>query len=143
MTATDDLSELAGMRDEDEAAHVYTETWCKGGESGHVVLSGGVRVRCLRVGSGPPLLLMHTVRTQLDHFQLVIPQITDRFLRGRLPGHGLVRDRPWRQLRGTRVACRGRQGRRGARLLRFHAGHVRTWFLTYLDRKFTLTVSYG
>jgi pimeloyl-ACP methyl ester carboxylesterase len=79
MTATDDLSELAGMRDEDEAAHVYTETWCKGGESGHVVLSGGVRVRCLRVGSGPPLLLMHTVRTQLDHFQLVIPQITDRF----------------------------------------------------------------
>ena len=37
------------------------------------------RVRYLRVGSGPPLLLMHTVRTQLDHFQLVIPQITDAF----------------------------------------------------------------
>jgi pimeloyl-ACP methyl ester carboxylesterase len=52
----------------------------QGGESGHVVVSGGVRVRCPRVGNGrPPLLLMDTVRTQLDHFQLVIPQITDRF----------------------------------------------------------------
>jgi pimeloyl-ACP methyl ester carboxylesterase len=62
-----------------EATHRYTETWCNGGEIGRVVLSGGTRVRYLRAGSGPPLLLMHTVRTQLDHFQLVIPQITDAF----------------------------------------------------------------
>jgi pimeloyl-ACP methyl ester carboxylesterase len=57
----------------------YTETWCKGAEISHVVLSGGARVRYLRVGSGPPIVLMHTVRTQLDHFQLVIPGIIDAF----------------------------------------------------------------
>jgi pimeloyl-ACP methyl ester carboxylesterase len=66
-------------RDENEAAHAYTETWCKRGEIDYVLLSGGARVRYLRVGSGPPLLLLHTLRTQLDHFQLLIPQITDAF----------------------------------------------------------------
>jgi pimeloyl-ACP methyl ester carboxylesterase len=72
MTTTDELSEQ-------DAAHLYTETWCKRGEIGYVVLTGGARVRYLRVGRGPPLFLMHTVRTQLDHFQLVIPPITDVF----------------------------------------------------------------
>jgi pimeloyl-ACP methyl ester carboxylesterase len=67
------------MRAEDKAAHQYTETWCNSGEIGYVEVSGGARVRYLRVGSGPPLVLMHTVRTQLDHFQRVIPLITDAF----------------------------------------------------------------
>jgi pimeloyl-ACP methyl ester carboxylesterase len=67
------------MRDEDRAAHEYTETWCKSGEIGYVEVSGGARVRYLRVGSGRPLILMHTVRTQLDHFQRVVPLITDAY----------------------------------------------------------------
>jgi pimeloyl-ACP methyl ester carboxylesterase len=67
------------MRDEARAAHEYTETWCKDGKIGHVALRGGARVRYLRVGVGPPLVLMHTVRTQLDHFQFVIPRITESF----------------------------------------------------------------
>jgi pimeloyl-ACP methyl ester carboxylesterase len=79
MTTTHEHIELGRTRLEGEGAHRYTEKWCKGGEIGYVVLSGGGRVRYLRVGSGPPLLLMHTVRTQLDHFQLVIPRITDAF----------------------------------------------------------------
>jgi hypothetical protein len=61
------------------AAREYTEWWCEGGEIGDVALSGGARVRYLRVGSGPPMVLMHTVRTQLDHFQFVIPRISDAF----------------------------------------------------------------
>ena len=63
----------------EEAARGYTEAWCAGGEIGYVELPGGGRVRYLRAGSGPPLVLLHTVRTQLDHFQLVIPQIVDAF----------------------------------------------------------------
>jgi pimeloyl-ACP methyl ester carboxylesterase len=71
--------EADAMRDEERAAHEYTETWCKDGKIGYVVLGGGARVRYLRVGVGPPLVLMHTVRTQLDHFQFVIPRITESF----------------------------------------------------------------
>ncbi|MGH2984527.1 MAG: alpha/beta fold hydrolase [Solirubrobacterales bacterium] len=67
------------MREEGKQAYDYTERWCKSGEIGYVEVSGGARVRSLRVGSGPPLVLMHTVRTQLDHFQRVIPLITDAF----------------------------------------------------------------
>jgi pimeloyl-ACP methyl ester carboxylesterase len=36
-------------------------------------------LRYLKAGSGPALILLHTVRTQLDHFQLVIPRLLDAF----------------------------------------------------------------
>ena len=75
------------------------------GRSAIGVLRGGARpLRC--VGSGPPLLLMHTVRTLLDYFQLVIPQLTDTFTVYAVdfPGHGLVGHRTRRQLRRASAA---------------------------------------
>jgi pimeloyl-ACP methyl ester carboxylesterase len=37
-------------------------------------------MRYLKTGSGPTaLILVHTVRTQLDHFQLVVPHLVDAF----------------------------------------------------------------
>jgi pimeloyl-ACP methyl ester carboxylesterase len=36
-------------------------------------------LRYLKAGSGPALILLHTVRTQLDHFQLVIPKLVHAF----------------------------------------------------------------
>jgi pimeloyl-ACP methyl ester carboxylesterase len=57
----------------------YTRTWSPSGEIAYVTLGDGTRLRYLKSGSGPPLLLLHTVRTQLDHFQLVIPRILQVF----------------------------------------------------------------
>jgi hypothetical protein len=54
VTKTDELREPGRTRVENEAARDYTEPSCKRGEIGHVVLSGGARVRYLRVGSGRP-----------------------------------------------------------------------------------------
>ena len=39
----------------------------------------GPKVRYLRAGQGPALVLLHSIRTQLDLFQRVIPKLTDHF----------------------------------------------------------------
>jgi pimeloyl-ACP methyl ester carboxylesterase len=58
----------------------YTSTWAPSGEIKYATPPDGPRLRYLRAGSGPTtLILLHTVRTQLDHFQFVIPKIVDRF----------------------------------------------------------------
>ncbi|MDH6436180.1 pimeloyl-ACP methyl ester carboxylesterase [Streptomyces sp. SAI-144] len=36
-------------------------------------------LRYLKAGTGAPLVLLHTVRTQAEHFRLLIPLIADRF----------------------------------------------------------------
>lgn len=67
------------MRDDDEAACAYTGTWCAHGDIRYADLPDGGRVRYLMAGSGPPLILLHTVRTQLDHFQFLLPRLVDSF----------------------------------------------------------------
>jgi pimeloyl-ACP methyl ester carboxylesterase len=58
----------------------YTRTWSQSGEIEYATLPHGKRLRYLKSGSGPTtLILLHTVRTQLDHFQFVIPKIGHRF----------------------------------------------------------------
>ncbi|MBI3168810.1 MAG: alpha/beta hydrolase [Chloroflexi bacterium] len=50
----------------------------------------GVKLRYLKVGEGPVLLLLHTLRTQLDLFHKVIPELAKDFTVYALdyPGHG-------------------------------------------------------
>ncbi|HYK82034.1 MAG TPA: alpha/beta hydrolase [Gemmatimonadales bacterium] len=50
----------------------------------------GTKVRYIVAGQGPALVLLHTLRTQLDMFQRVIPELAKRFRVYALdyPGHG-------------------------------------------------------
>jgi pimeloyl-ACP methyl ester carboxylesterase len=57
----------------------YTSTWSSGGEVRFFTRSDGSRLRYLTAGTGPALVLLHTVRTQLDYFQRVIPLLSDSF----------------------------------------------------------------
>src|SRR6266536_1100676 len=68
------------MRTESRPNSDYTRAWSPSGEIEYAKLADGTRLRYLKAGSGPTaLIVLHTVRTQLDHFQLVIPRITDAF----------------------------------------------------------------
>ena len=58
----------------------YTDTWTDGhGTVQYLTRSDGSRLRYFTAGSGPALVLMHTIRTQLDYFHRVIPQLWDSF----------------------------------------------------------------
>lgn len=58
----------------------YTKQWSEDrGEVRFFTRADGSRLRYYTVGTGKPLVLMHTVRGQLDYFQRVIPQLWDHF----------------------------------------------------------------
>ena len=58
----------------------YTRTWSNGrGEVRFFTRADGSRLRYYTAGTGPPLILVHTVRTQLDYFQRVIPLLWDHY----------------------------------------------------------------
>jgi pimeloyl-ACP methyl ester carboxylesterase len=67
-----DIPDIADQR--------FTATWTAG--RGDVKLfrrADGSRLRYFTAGTGPPLVLIHTVRTQLDYFQRVLPELWDEF----------------------------------------------------------------
>jgi pimeloyl-ACP methyl ester carboxylesterase len=58
----------------------YTDSWTGGhGTVQYFTRSDGSRLRYFTAGNGPALVLMHTIRTQLDYFHRVIPQLWDSF----------------------------------------------------------------
>jgi pimeloyl-ACP methyl ester carboxylesterase len=58
----------------------YTRRWCPNQKLEFLSLTSvGPKVRYLRAGQGPVLVLLHSIRIQLDLFQRVIPKLTDRF----------------------------------------------------------------
>lgn len=58
----------------------YTRMWSPSGAIEYAGLADGTRLRYLKTGTGrTALILLHTVRTQLDHFQFVIPKILHAF----------------------------------------------------------------
>ena len=58
----------------------YTTTWSRGrGQIRFFTRPDGSRLRYYTAGTGPPLVLLHTVRTQLDYFQRVIPLVWDHY----------------------------------------------------------------
>jgi pimeloyl-ACP methyl ester carboxylesterase len=63
--------------------------WAPGIPIQHVS-AGGVRLRFVKTGRGPTLVLLHTLRTQLDLFEKMIPDLAKRFTVYAVdyPGHG-------------------------------------------------------
>jgi pimeloyl-ACP methyl ester carboxylesterase len=56
----------------------------------HATDIGGTSVRSIRTGVGPDLVLLHTLRTQLDTFQRIVPPLARHFTVSAYdyPGHG-------------------------------------------------------
>lgn len=60
------------------------------GQVAAVKLDNGIGLRYLKTGNGAPMVLLHTIRTQLDYFQAVIPALSQHYTvyAVDLPGHG-------------------------------------------------------
>jgi len=63
--------------------------WAKNANINYVD-SAGLQMRYLKTGRGEPLVLIHTLRTQLDYFSKIIPELAKHYTVYALdlPGHG-------------------------------------------------------
>ena len=78
---------VEALREEPETPHVLS--WAPDIPIQFLDIDG-LRIRYIEVGEGPPLVLLHTLRTQLDVFHKVIPKLSRNFRVYALdyPGHG-------------------------------------------------------
>ena len=60
------------------------------GQVSEIQIDAGRTLRFLKTGAGAPLILLHTIRTQLDYYQAVIPLLAQHYTVYAidLPGHG-------------------------------------------------------
>lgn len=60
------------------------------GQVADIQIERNLTLRYLKAGKGEPLILLHTIRTQLDYFQYVIPDLAKNHTVYALdlPGHG-------------------------------------------------------
>jgi pimeloyl-ACP methyl ester carboxylesterase len=68
----------------------YTAGWSENQTPEVIKLSNGFSLRYLRAGRGRPLVLLHTIRTQLDYFEQLVPALKGQYQVYvlDLPGHG-------------------------------------------------------
>jgi pimeloyl-ACP methyl ester carboxylesterase len=67
----------------------YTTRWTSM-QPTQLQLDNGMTLRYVSSGEGPPLVLLHTIRTQLDYFEKLVPLLNQhhRVYALDLPGHG-------------------------------------------------------
>lgn len=67
----------------------YTQKWSPTAAE-FIQLDDGVTLRYVRTGNGPPLVLLHTIRTQLDYYEKLVPMLSSQYqvIVLDLPGHG-------------------------------------------------------
>ena len=68
----------------------YTAGWSQEPKTEVIKLSNGFSLRYLRAGRGRPLVLLHTIRTQLDYLEQLVPALKGQYQVYvlDLPGHG-------------------------------------------------------
>jgi pimeloyl-ACP methyl ester carboxylesterase len=78
---------LGGCATQNDAG--YTTQWTSSTPE-FLQLDNGTTIRYVTFGDGPPLVLLHTIRTQLDYFEKLAPELKGRYrvYALDLPGHG-------------------------------------------------------
>jgi pimeloyl-ACP methyl ester carboxylesterase len=91
---------LAGCASQPPGA--FTAEWAPTAE-----LASTHGLRSISIGQGPPIVLLHTIRTQADYFYKLAPLLADdhRVIALDLPGHGLsaIEDGPYDEPRFRRA----------------------------------------